>query len=57
MFNENEKFEFNIGNMKQDFAMENMTISNEQVDMLKQFENGNISMSQILDDIKLKYGE
>lgn len=53
---DNKLFEYNIENMKQDLAIENMTLTNNQIEMLKQYELGSISMNQIIDNIKNEYG-
>ncbi len=51
MFNENE-FKFNIDNIKNDLAIEGMTISDEDVNLFKQFANEEIDMPNLIQTIK-----
>lgn len=50
-----DEFQYNIDNMKQDLAVENMTITDGQIKMLEQYEQGNILMSDIIDNIIGEY--
>ncbi len=54
MFNmsKEEKFNFDIANLKQDFAIENMNIKDSDIEILKRFSNQEISESEMLDIIK-----
>lgn len=54
MFNmsKEEKFNFDIVNLKQDFAIENINITASDIEMLKRYSNQEISESEIIDIIK-----
>ena len=54
MFNmsKEEKFNFDIENLKQDFAIENMYITDSDVEILKKYSNNEISMNEMIDIIK-----
>lgn len=54
MFNmsKEEKFDFDIANLKQDFAIENMNITDTDVEILKRYSNEEISMNEMIDIIK-----
>ncbi len=54
MFNmsKEEKFNFDIANLKQDFAIENINITASDIEMLKRYSNQEISESEIIDIIK-----
>lgn len=47
-----EKFEFDIANLKKDLAIENMDIKNEDIELLKRYCNEEITMGEMLDIIK-----
>lgn len=50
-----EKFNFDIENMKKDFAIENMTISSDEIDMLKKYNNSELSMNEMIKSIKQSF--
>ena len=50
-----QEFQYNIDNIKQDLAVENMTVTDGQIEMLQQYEQGNILMSDIIDNILNDY--
>lgn len=54
MFNmsKEEKFNFDIANLRQDFAIENMNITDSDVEILKRYSNSEISESEMIDIIK-----
>ncbi len=52
-----QEFQYNIDNIKQDLAVENMTVTDGQVEMLEKYEQGNILMSEIIDNILNNYKE
>ncbi|MCI8291049.1 MAG: hypothetical protein HFJ25_02170 [Clostridia bacterium] len=54
MFNmsKEEKFNFDIANLRQDFAIENMNITDSDVEILKKYSNSEISESEMIDIIK-----
>lgn len=54
MFNmsKEEKFNFDIANLRQDFAIENMDITNSDIEILKRYSNQEISESEMIDIIK-----
>ena len=54
MFNmsKNEKFNFDIANLKHDFAIENMSITDQDIEILRKFSNDEISQVEMLDIIK-----
>ncbi len=47
-----EKFEFDIANLKKDLAIENMDIKNEDIELLKRYCNEEITMGEMIDIIK-----
>ena len=51
MFKE-DKFNYDIENMKKDFAIENMSINSDEVNMLKKFSNNEITVNEMVDSIK-----
>lgn len=51
MFKE-DKFNYDIENMKKDFAIENMSINADEVNMLKKFSNNEITVNEMVDSIK-----
>jgi len=51
MFNE-EKFEFDIANLKKDLAIENMAVNNEDIELLKRYSNNEITMAEMISYIK-----
>ncbi len=50
-----QEFQYNIDNIKQDLAVENMTVTDGQIEILQQYEQGNILMSDIIDNILNDY--
>lgn len=54
MFNmsKEEKFNFDIANLKQDFAIENINITNSDIEILKKYSNDEISQSEMINIIK-----
>lgn len=50
-----EKFNFDIENMKKDFAIENMTIAPDEIDMLKRYNNNEVSMNDMINSIKRSF--
>ena len=50
-----EKFNFDIENMKKDFAIENMTIAPDEIDMLKRYNNNEVSMNDMINSIKKSF--
>ncbi len=51
MFNE-EIFKFDINNIKNDLAMEGLSITDEDVTLFRQFANDEIDMSNLIQTIK-----
>ena len=53
MFNmsKEEKFNFDIANLKQDFAIENMNITDQDIEVLKKYSNDEISQSDMINFI------
>ena len=51
MFNE-DIFNFDINNIKNDLAIEGMAISDEDVNLYKQFANNEIDMTNLIQIIK-----
>lgn len=53
MFNmsKEEKFNFDIENLKQDFAIENMNITDSDIEILKKYSNDEISQSEMINNI------
>ena len=47
-----EKFEFDIANLKQDLAMEDMPVNNEDIELLRRYSNKEITMVEMIDIIK-----
>ncbi len=52
---EEEKFNFEIANMKRDFEIENMQVSASEVDMLRKYNNNEINMNDMIGSIVKKY--
>lgn len=54
MFNmsKEEKFNFDIANLKQDFAIESMNITDSDIKILKRYSNDEISQSEMINIIK-----
>lgn len=49
-----DKFNFDIANLKQDFAIENINILDSDIDILKQYSNNEITMTEMINTIKEK---
>ena len=47
-----EKFEFDIANLKNDLAMENMIVEQEDIDLLRKYSNKEITMNEMINIIK-----
>ncbi len=47
-----EKFEFDIANLRQDLAIEDMIVNEEDVELLKRYYNKEITMNEMIDFIK-----
>lgn len=47
-----EKFRFDIANLKSDFAIENMNVNEEDVTLLKKYYDKEITMNEVIDSIK-----
>lgn len=47
-----EKFEFDIANLKKDLAIENMTVNKEDIDLLRKYFNKEITMNEMIQLIK-----
>lgn len=47
-----EKFNFDIENLKQDFAIENINITNSDIEILKRYSNDEISQNELINIIK-----
>lgn len=50
--NKEEKFFYDIDNMKVDFAIENMTITDEDIRMLQMYSNNEISFNEMIEQVK-----
>jgi hypothetical protein len=50
-----EKFEFDIANLRKDFEMENMVITPEDVEMLRRYNNNEFTMNEMINNIKRDY--
>lgn len=46
-----EKFNLDVQNLKNDLAIENMFITDDDISMLKKYSNNEISMNQAIEDI------
>lgn len=59
MFNmsKEEKFNFDIENLKQDFAIENMNVTDSDIEILKRYSNDEISQSEMINNIIQKHFE
>ena len=47
-----EKFNYDIANLKKDFAIENLNVTSDDINMLRRYNNNEITMNQMIDDIK-----
>lgn len=52
IMSQDEKFEFDIANLKKDLAMENMIVEQEDIDLLRRYSNKEITMNEMIDIIK-----
>ncbi len=50
-----EKFEFDIANLRKDFEMEDMVITPEDVEMLRRYNNNEFTMNEMINSIKKDY--
>lgn len=50
-----QEFQYNIENIKQDLAVENMNVSENQIKILQEYEQGNILMSDIIKNVLDEY--
>ena len=50
--NREEKFEFDIANLKQDLAIEDMYVTEEDVALLRRYFDNEITMPEMIDIIK-----
>ena len=48
---EQDKFEFDIANLKQDLAIENIIVTNEDIALLRKYFNKEITMSEMINII------
>ncbi len=51
-FSKEEKFNFDIANLKQDFAIENINIQDSDIEIIKRYSNNEITMNEMIDIIK-----
>ena len=53
MFNmsKEEEVKFDIENLKQDFAIENMNVTDSDIEILKRYSNDEISQSEMINNI------
>lgn len=49
------KFNYDIENMKKDFEIENMQVTAEDIDMLRRYNNNEMSMSDMISFIKKSF--
>lgn len=47
-----DKFNFDIDNLKQDFAIENINIQDDDLEVLKMYSSNQISMNEMIDILK-----
>ncbi len=47
-----EKFDFDIANLKSDLAIENMIVTEEDIVLLRRYNNNEITFSEVIDYIK-----
>ena len=52
IMNREEKFEFDIANLKQDLAIEDMRVTEEDVALLRRYFDNEITMPEMIDIIK-----
>jgi len=55
--NNEEKFRFEIANLKKDFAVENMQITNEDINMLRRINNNEVTMNEAIANIKRSFSQ
>lgn len=48
-----EKFQYDVENLKRDFAMENMIVTDDDVALLKKYSQNEISMDDMIKYIKI----
>lgn len=49
------KFNYDIENMQKDFEIENMQVTAEDIDMLRRYNNNEMSMSDMISSIKKSF--
>ncbi len=49
------KFNYDIENMKKDFAIEHMDVTAEDISMLKKYNDNEITMNEMIENIKKNY--
>lgn len=52
MMSKEEKFKFDIANLQKDLAIEDMAVNQEDIDLLKRYSNNEITMSEMIQEIK-----
>lgn len=55
LFMSEEKFMFDIENLKQDLGIEDMVVTNDDIDMLKRYSNNEFTMNEMIDNIKQSF--
>ncbi len=52
IMSKDEKFEFDIINLKKDLAIEDMSVNNDDIELLRRYSNNEITMTEMIDVIK-----
>lgn len=50
-----DQFNFEIANLKKDLAIENMVMTSEDIDMLRKYNNNELTMSEMINNIKKSF--
>ena len=50
--NQEDKFFYDVANLKKDFEIENLTVTSADINMLKQLNNNEITMNEMINNIK-----
>ena len=50
-----DKFSYDVANLKKDFEIENLSVSNADINMLKQLNNNEITMNDMINNIKQSF--
>lgn len=50
-----DKFSYDVANLKKDFEIENLNVTNADINMLRQLNNNEITMNEMINNIKQSF--